>query len=171
MPTSYRRYNRRIKGLLRNRFPITTVVLDVGPGTGKYARLLSGYPVDCLEVWEPYVAKFKLAEKYRIAMTGDVIDFHHFSDYQLVILGDVLEHLSSIDGQDVVGRIIAAGAALFVAVPFKSRQGPCHGNIYETHLQSDLTPAVMFRRYPRLFCMYKDRKYGLYLGPESKVVK
>lgn len=171
MPTSYRRYNRRIKGLLRNRFPITTIVLDVGPGMGKYARLLDGYAVDCLEVWEPYVERFSLRRKYRKTMTGDVIDFHHFSDYDLVILGDVLEHLSSIDGQDVVERIVAAGCALFVAVPFKSQQGSVHGNIYETHLQSDLTPEVMFRRYPRLFCVYKDRKYGLYLGPEDKVTK
>lgn len=169
MPTSYRRYNRRIKELLRNRFPVTTTVLDVGPGKGKYATLLDEYTVDCLEVWEPYVGLFKLRAKYRTVLVGDVIDFHHFSDYQLVILGDVLEHLSSIDGQDVVDRIIAAGCALFVAVPFRSKQGTVHGNIYETHLQADLTPEVMFRRYPRLFCMYKDRKYGLYLGPEDKV--
>lgn len=52
-------------------------ILDVGPGCGTYSMLLRdlGYKMDCLEIFEPYIFEFDLANKYDIVHKGDIRSF------------------------------------------------------------------------------------------------
>ena len=63
-------------------------ILDVGAGSGTYAKLLykNGYmraTVDAVEVWQPYIEEFKLKEKYRHVYSVDIRDFdNHYRDWE-----------------------------------------------------------------------------------------
>ena len=41
-------------------------------------------------------------------------------------------------------------------------QGICEDNVYEIHLQPDLTPTNMLERYPRLTLLCANDLYGYY---------
>ena len=43
-------------------------------------------------------------------------------------------------------------------------QGPYEGNVYETHLQPDITPENFLERYPELKCLFKNDYYGYYIN-------
>lgn len=143
----------RVRALVLESFsPRTTQILDVGAGWGKYRDLLAEYPyVDAVEIWRPYVEEERLRHRYRHVWTCDVVDLvgsstWHPGRYDLVVLGDVLEHLSVRDARTVLGRI---GRAI-VAVPFEYAQDEVDGNPHEAHVQDDLTPEMMAERYPDL---------------------
>ena len=62
-------------------------VLDIGPGYGKYGRILknqfSNLIVDAVEVWSPYIEKYGLPEFYRNIQIADVRSIaHHIEDLQ-----------------------------------------------------------------------------------------
>lgn len=139
-------------------------ILDVGAGAGVYGKLLKSYgytgKLDALEIWDPYVEEFKLKETYDNVFVGDVRNFDLFS-YDYVIFGDVVEHLTYADAKEVLKGLF--GRAM-IAVPFKMEQGEYAGNIYETHLQPDLTISVMKQRYPEFNCLAANKEYGYFIN-------
>lgn len=98
-------------------------VLDVGPGHGKGAVLmreyLTGTPdvIDAVEAWEPYVGMFELEALYDNVFIGDVTAstwYEHgepvaaqqqLANYDLVLLGDVIEHITLDDAMAMLRRI------------------------------------------------------------------
>jgi len=135
--------------------PATTTILDVGAGQGKYGRLLSNFTnVDACEVWKPYVEENNLRELYREVYVCEIetlcLAGRH---YDVVIMGDVLEHLTVEDAQDTLTELQEDCDDIIVVVPYQYEQGPEHGNHYQRHLQADLTHALMFDRYPQLRLM------------------
>ena len=131
--------------------PITARVLDIGAGAGKWGRMLRAwYDIDGVEIFAPYIERFKLEDVYDKVFNQDVRDFSDFSDYNLVIMGDVLEHLSEKDAQALIKKITESVDNLIVIVPFSFEQGAEYGNKYEAHLQDDLTKEIMKQRYPQL---------------------
>jgi hypothetical protein len=103
-------------------------VLDVGPGHGKAGVLLREYCgteiVDAVEAWEPYVTP-RLRAIYDSVWTGDVMDFPPASldGYDLVLLVDVIEHLSREDGFELLHRI---PERVVVCTPAEFFQNPEH---------------------------------------------
>ena len=93
MPYSYPEYKNEIKTHFKECVSNKIKILDVGPGAGTYFDLLSdlGYQIDCIEIWEPYIFQFNLHKKYNKVIVGDIRDFD-FSEYDYIIMGDVLEH-------------------------------------------------------------------------------
>lgn len=74
-------------------------VLDVGPGSGIYCDLIKQIEpvttIDAVEIFKPYIERFALGEKYDQIFVQDIRKFKCAKDsYDLIILGDVLEHLS-----------------------------------------------------------------------------
>lgn len=123
-----------------------SIILDVGAGWGKYRDLLPEYVMDACEIWQPYVIAEKLTDRYRRVYTMSICSLGSgiLNFYDLVIFGDVLEHLSVECAQRVLKRCNAA----IIAVPYLYEQGPEQDNEFERHLQDDLTPGLMMDRYP-----------------------
>lgn len=136
-------------------------ILDVGAGWGKYRNLLPDYPaVDAVEVWSPYVIEERLYERYRNVMVIDVTRLTPaiLSDYDAVIFGDVLEHLSVADAQTTLKLCRRA----LVVVPFEYEQDAEEGgNPHEAHLQPELTEALVIERYPELESMEIEWRDGV----------
>jgi hypothetical protein len=139
-------------------------VLDVGAGSGTYARLLSrtGAIMEGVEVFQPYVNRFGLGSLYSEVHVTDIRTFEPSCCYRVAILGDVLEHLNVEDAQAVIGRLRKSCCYGVISVPWLYGQGAVDGNQAEAHLQPDLTPEVMARRYPMLTCEYLGKVIGVY---------
>ena len=152
--------------------PPTASVLDVGAGWGKYRDLLPEFMnMDACEVWLPYVIEEKLWERYRKVYTCNILDLIlRCPPYDLVIMGDVFEHLTVPEARKVLEYFRGTAASLIIVVPFEYVQGEEEGNPYEVHKQADLNPTVMLERYPELVCRGIERIEtgeafkGLYTG-------
>ena len=165
MPYSYSYFKEDIKNHFKSVIHTSIKILDVGPGAGTYSDLLTpiGYKLDCLEIWQPYVNEFKLTEKYGNVMIGNISLFD-FNAYDYIILGDVLEHINTQDAKDLVTRILLNRKKCLIAVPYRFEQGTSNGNVYETHLQPELTHDLFMERYPGFNILYGNNDYGYYIN-------
>lgn len=138
---------------IRANFPKEATVLDVGACDGLWRRLLPEYQnMDAVEAFEPNVNRLGI-EGYRTIYSGDVRDFR-FEWYDLIIFGDVIEHLSAEDAQRVLAYAAPRCRDMVVAVPWLFEQGAIYGNPYEVHIQDDLTPEIFAERYPGLELLF-----------------
>jgi hypothetical protein len=172
MPTSYQLYKDSIKNWILENVSLDAKILDVGAGCGTYSDLLRGYgyKMDAIEIWEPYIKKYNLKDKYDVVMEMDVLDVYAptLQNYDMCILGDILEHLNIEDGQRLIKDISKHCKYFIVAIPYQMEQGEHEGNIHETHLQPDLTPKIMEDRYPELGLLYGSEYYGYYINKKPK---
>lgn len=172
MPYSFDFFKQEIKEYLIQNVPQDKRILDVGPGIGTYSNLLGHLfdNMDALEIWTPYIEKYKLRDKYKKVYVGDIAQFPiQFHDY--FILGDILEHLDISDAQRVIRDITESGKGCLVAVPYMMEQGVHEENPFEVHMQPDLTPEIMSQRYPELEVLYKNEYYGYYVNKTPKIPK
>jgi Methyltransferase domain len=164
LPYSYTDFDNDLRERILAAYPSpATRILDVGAGAGKMRELLSDYRnMDAVEVWGPTVDRFKLRRRYRKVYQADIRQLDVFSEYDLVLLGDVLEHLTVGEAHDVLGRCERAEVAVVVCVPYGYEQGEVDGNPHEAHRQPDLTHAVFMERYPGFRTLLRNSRYGVY---------
>lgn len=125
-------------------------VVDIGAGSGTYARLMRSEPHTdrwrAIEAWEPYIASYQLDELYDDILNADVRNLH-WPTFQadLVIAGDVLEHMTREQAQALLKRIKYAARNVIVSVPvLHLPQDDVGGNPYERHIDH-WTAAEMAR--------------------------
>ncbi|RCV53460.1 methyltransferase domain-containing protein [Marinitenerispora sediminis] len=117
------------------------VVVDVGAGDGTYSRLARA-DTDArwvaVEAWGPYVTQYSLGELYDEVVLGDIrhIDLDTVAhEPDLVIVGDMLEHLPADEVPVLVRRLQGWARRLLVSVPvLHLEQGAVGGNWFERHL-------------------------------------
>lgn len=144
MPTSIEEGKDWLTAFFMAKNPQT--VLDVGVGEGTYAKLWrpmnKGIWWTGIEAWKPYVRQFKLkSTKTRVMydelhiMEAADAELHLFHR-DLVIFGDVLEHMSKGEAQRLLNRAHEGGAwNIAVSVPIiHAPQGAVDGNPYEEHV-------------------------------------
>ena len=93
MPGSYPDGKGEIKDFIIKEFTKETKILDVGPGRGIYGQNLNkNFTIDCVEIFPRYITDYNLSEIYNNIFISDILDFD-YSEYDLLIMGDVLEHI------------------------------------------------------------------------------
>jgi len=145
-----------------------TTVLDVGPGAGAYgqiARTVSSVQrVDAVEAWEPYLAEFRLSNLYDNVFVEDVRDRQDFT-YDVVIFGDVLEHMGRDDALTVYETAREqAGNVLFSIPIIHLPQGAYADNPFEVHVEEDWSHDEIMDWFPGIYRAEKFRVTGLYLA-------
>ena len=142
-------------------------LLDVGCGDGIWSDLLKSHfsILDGVEICAYNVERFNLISKYNTLYVQDVRTFTPEKHYDVILLMDVIEHLSVEDAQKVINVLLQYSLLLVAAVPFHYAQGALYGNEAEIHLQDDLTNEIFLERYP-LFAPFKlyGEKYGYYIA-------
>lgn len=168
MAYSYSFFKEDIAKYLQDNFDKDSTILDVGAGSGTYWNYLHEYfdNMDAVEIFSPNVKEFGLREKYKNVYESDITDFE-YDYYDIIIFGDILEHLEVNNAKKVLEYALGRCKEVIVAVPYLYEQGECYNNIYETHLQPDLTPEIMEERYPYLKLLYGNDRYGYYIKKES----
>ena len=128
-----------------NRF---STCLDVGACDGNWFNRLHDYFImDAVEIFKPYIDYNCLEEKYRYVWNVDIADFQ-YDWYDLIIFGDVIEHMPVEKAQKVIEYAKPRCKNMIIAVPFLYKQDEMNGNKWEKHIQDDLTPELFEIRYP-----------------------
>lgn len=164
MAGSYNCYKTEVAQYLKDNFSKDATILDVGAGCGTYYYYLKDYfsDMDAVEAFQPNIDKYKLEEKYKNVYNVNILDFNYVY-YDIIIFGDVLEHLTVDEAQSVLAYALNRCKEVIVAVPYMYKQGMIEDNIYEIHKQDDLTPENMLIRYPQLKLLYSTKEYGYYI--------
>ena len=137
-------------------------VLDIGAGSGKYAENLKHKvkKIDAIEVFEHYINKFSLKDKYDNVILCDVRDHNDFN-YDLVILGDVLEHMKRSEAVDLWSKISSQAKYAFISIPigecpqdgafYDIESGILMSNPYERHVEPNSTVDEILEKFSGIF--------------------
>lgn len=150
---------------IRANFPQDAKILDVGACDGKWKKLLPEYTMDAVEAFPPNCERIKTL--YRVVYCADVAELE-YDDYDLIIFGDVIEHMSVETAQKVLSYADKKCGDMIVAVPYLYKQGPLYGNPWEVHVQDDLTAENFAERYPKLAVLYDTRQNYCFYHRELK---
>jgi len=120
--------------------PDLGTVLDIGPGYGKYGRMVrelqpNAYTIG-MEIDSEYVDRFGLRDIYntvRIDPAVRLLDNTNFT-WDLVILGDVLEHMRKSEGMDVLHYLVYRAKYIWIQWPMRYIQGEERPNDAEAHV-------------------------------------
>lgn len=167
MAFSYEWGKDKVREYLISKFKGNATILDIGAGCGTYWNLLHNdfKQIDAVEVFSKNVSKYNLRKKYHKVYCNDIRNFYYMK-YDIIIMGDVLEHLTVEEARMVLDYAIPRCKELIVAVPYELEQDEVDGNKYEKHLQPDLTKKIMKERYPILKELISNDIYGYYIKGE-----
>jgi hypothetical protein len=152
MPYSHPENNDWVRDVLTRLNPKT--ITDVGPGAGKYGSLVKSIlpeaHLTCVEIWAPYVERFGLGEIYNSVIISDARIYSGW-DCDLVILGDVLEHMSEAEALSVWRKISQMAKYAIIAIPIVHYpQGPSEGNPFEAHVDDHWTHERVMAAFPQI---------------------
>lgn len=138
MPYSSGTFDEEVATIIRAMSPST--VLDIGAGAGRYGHLIKKVSpqahVTALELDAEYIARFQLRQVYDVVRQDDVESLFRNVDteYDLVILGDVIEHLRKSVGIDLLNFLVYRSRRILVIFPLRYRQGAFEGRSQEAHI-------------------------------------
>jgi len=148
-----------------NEMGITTV-LDVGAGAGYYGSAIrkacpSVTVLDAVEVFPYYRERFALDEIYDTVTVADVRHINEFP-YDLVILGDVVEHMPRADAVRLWSDISSSARYAYICMPIgwceqTGKDVPdddtdtCITNPYEAHVEPEASTEEILRLFPGIF--------------------
>jgi hypothetical protein len=144
-------------------------VLDVGAGQGTYLNLIreglgAEVVVNAVEVWQPYINEFNLLNRYDKLFALDVRDITNF-EYDLVILGDILEHMSESDAINLWDKISKQAKYAMISIPIiHYHQDAINGNPYEVHVEEDWTVERVLEKFSNIIEHKKFEVTGTFIA-------
>lgn len=113
--------------------------VDVGAGMGGQRQFFGPWLPNCrwtgIEIFEPYVERFRLHNLYSELLIADVRDLDPLPPADLYFLGDVLEHMPAEDSVKTWNRAREACWRVILGIPVEyTPQGECLGNPHEAHV-------------------------------------
>lgn len=144
-------------------------ILDVGAGSGTYVDIIRenlGYDVhvDAVEVWEPYIKDFNLEKKYHTVWNQDIREFDQFS-YDLVIFGDILEHMAESDAVDLWNKVSKNAKYAIISIPIiHYHQGAEFGNPYEVHVEEDWNTQRVLQKFKNIVEYMEFPRTGVFVA-------
>ena len=137
--------------------------LDIGAGEGKYGKLVREFhphvEIIGIEIESEYVERFELDKIYDSIWcmpANAIIDEKVDVNYDLVIIGDCLEHLRKSQGIDLLNFLIYRTRYLLIVYPERYLQGSWEGYLHEAHIsfwgENDFAGLdyILFRRNSRV---------------------
>lgn len=117
--------------------------LDLGAGAGKYGKLVRRECPECrlraVESHPDSVARFGLEAIYDAVECADVMSLFDTAieaAYDLVVAGDLIEHLRKSDGLDLLNFLVYRAAFILLVYPTRFIQGVVDGNRREAHISA-----------------------------------
>jgi hypothetical protein len=145
-------------------------ILDVGPGRGIYSSMLKerGYTLmDAVEIYLPYIEKFELKKIYNEVFHCDIGNFEYLY-YDIVIMGDIIEHLHIAKAQGVIKYAQAHSNLIVIAVPYQLEQIGTQLDGSGDHRQPDLTREIFIGRYPAFELLIDNDQLGVFYCRQNR---
>lgn len=116
--------------------------LDLGAGAGKYGSIVkeidSSIETIAVEIEKDYLEKFNLRSIYKqiwnIPIAGLVRPEYFDSSFDIVMAGDILEHLKKSEGIDLLNFLIYRCRWIIVEFPHRYLQNAVDGYASEAHI-------------------------------------
>ena len=130
-------------------------VLDVGAGAGVYLDIIrrdlgNSVRVTAVEAWNPYIEQFNLKNRYDEVIAEDVRNVENFN-YDLVIFGDVIEHMSEEDAVKMWELVSKQAKYAIISIPIiHYHQDAINGNPYEVHVEEDWNAERVVRTFSNI---------------------
>jgi hypothetical protein len=142
MPYSSVVFDEEIKNILTCVAPCK--VLDLGAGAGKYGLMVkdinSTTEVIAVESEKDYIRRFKLTSIYNVVWRMSVTDLiqpnYYDAQFDVIIAGDILEHLRKTDGINLINFLIYRCRWLIVEFPHRYLQNSVDGHDGEAHISA-----------------------------------
>jgi 2-polyprenyl-3-methyl-5-hydroxy-6-metoxy-1,4-benzoquinol methylase len=130
------------------------LILDVGFGAGAYGKLLRSFyymNIDGLDIYGDHIKEMGLDKIYDNIYIENILDFD-FEYYDLIIMGDVLEHVDLESAKKLLCSIVEGDkcSQMVISVPYHYEQDELYGNPHEKHLQPEMDEKYMEKHYPYL---------------------
>lgn len=159
-------------GMLRqlNMMGLLESIVDVGAGSGTYKKLMAtDLPDDVewtgIEVWEPNITEFNLNDLYDGVIAQDVrkFNFENLANRDLVLFGDILEHMTKEEAIAVTDNCLEHCKSLMISIPIVHYpQGAEHGNPYEEHIKDDWSHEEVLKTFPDTVAFLTHDHIGVY---------
>lgn len=142
MPGSAIQGKAEIKKWILERTDIKKII-DVGAGSGTYPNLVGNKSKHWtgIEIFPFYINKFGLTDLYNEILIGDIYDFSvgniegGLPEGDLIIFGDVLEHLEKERALKVLQIALEKYSHVIISIPVDGSPSKIHyGNIHELHI-------------------------------------
>ncbi len=152
MPSSFWTSISDILDIVMHLDPRPSTILDIGFGFGKYGFLLKEYltywgyryednkrppTIDGIEANQSCASDLQnlIYDHIYIGNATEIVKKIQKSEYDLVLLIDVLEHLSKIDGDAFIKECKRIGKTVIISTPaIWENQNDAYGNPFERHL-------------------------------------
>ncbi|MEK8050026.1 class I SAM-dependent methyltransferase [Ideonella sp. DXS22W] len=138
MPGSFPVFDAVVAHLIARCQPATA--LDIGTGSGKYGHMLATHAPQCertgLDLEPSYVDRFGLPQLYHHMHLADGAQWCHAHpqrQFDMVFLGDSLEHMGKSAGIDLLNAMVYRCAWLVIVAPEFVVQGAVDGVASEAH--------------------------------------
>ena len=115
-------------------------VVDIGPGEGKYGKMLRRVQPQAkligVELDEAYVEEYKLRDIYDDIWVMDAGELINDLDraFDAVIIGDCIEHMRKSVGIDLLNFLVYRSKVILVKFPLQMVQNAWEGHPSEAHL-------------------------------------
>lgn len=147
-------------------------IVDIGAGSGTYSkmfrksRLFTDATMIAIEAWEPYIQEYSLNDRYHTVINSDVrkVDFAKIAPFDLVIMGDVLEHITKEEAIELVNTISKLTRYAIISIPIiHYPQGEYEGNPYEVHVKDDWSHQEVLDSFSNFEKVFEGERIGCYL--------
>jgi SAM-dependent methyltransferase len=139
MPVSHWLPDKITKKMLKN--IKVQKVLDIGSGAGKYGKMVREFHRKAksigVEIDASYIEQFKLDEIYDevwCMSAADLIEKKLDESYDLVIIGDCIEHLRKSQGIDLLNFLVYRTKYLLIHYPNRYVQDSVDEHTHEAHI-------------------------------------
>ena len=163
-------------------------ILEIGTGFGKYGFLFREYldiwgaasdparlrpenwqvTIDGIECFAPYISELQHRIYNRIIIGDALSEIEQLGNYDLIFLGDVIEHFPKEDGRRLLEKcLVHANRMVLVTTPnYFNPQGAEYGNQRETH--HCLWTREDFMRFSGAQCFLVAERYNLAMIPAGE---
>ena len=171
MPRSDKEGKKEIAEWCKNLEGINKII-DIGVGSGTYAKMfrkLRLFPDSTLigiEAWEPYIKEYSLNERYHTIINEDVrkVDFSKIGQVDLVVMGDVLEHITKEEAVALVNVLSQFTRYAIISIPIiHYPQDEYEGNPYEIHVKDDWSHKEVLESFSNFKETFEGERIGCYL--------
>jgi len=141
-------------------------MLDIGCGSGTYAKMFPDAHWTGIEVWEPYVEEFKLNDLYQQLILSDVCDvkLKELGHFDVAILGDVVEHMEKETARNLLAFVKTIADTVIVSIPIGHYpQDEYNGNPYEKHITDNWTHEDFLRTFGYPTCSSIENEIGVFV--------